>query len=94
MKIYFVLICVPIFCLIGCASPPSQPTGQIVSDGWYPGEKLYPAEKHSVHSQLNLPEKRKGKTPDGFAYTIFNDGSAGIRKHENIALDGWDIDCR
>ncbi|MDD2326045.1 MAG: hypothetical protein PHW63_08635 [Alphaproteobacteria bacterium] len=67
-------------------------TGSPVNDGWFPGERSFPAEtKNSVFKSTPY---RKGNTPEGYTYTIYPDGSAGLRISENDFLTGWSINCR
>lgn len=61
-----------------------SPTVTSLSDGWYPGEHLDGADR-----------TREGKTPSGFEYQIFSDGSGGIKvPSQEVGLSGWSIDCR
>ena len=62
------------------AEDPSRP----VEDGWYPGEKL------AFSSSTTY---RAGRTPRGFAYDYFRDGSGGVRKSGATFSGGWTINC-
>lgn len=66
--------------------------GTPVSDGWYPGERRYPAKAGSIPA-MDMPSYRRGTTPDGFTYTIYPDGSGGIKGPQHGPAEGWSIDC-
>lgn len=40
-----------------------------------------------------MPAYRRGSTPDGFTYTIYPDGSGGIKGPQHGPAEGWSIDC-
>lgn len=74
----------------GSVSP--APQGTPVSNGWHPGERLYPPRAGTIPS-MNMPAYRRGITPDGFTYTIYPDGSGGIKGSHHGPAEGWSIDC-
>lgn len=66
--------------------------GMQVTDGWYPGERLFPSRTERV-AALSMPAYRRGTTPDGLTYTIYPDGSGGVKAAHHGAAQGWSIDC-
>jgi hypothetical protein len=66
--------------------------GTPVADGWYPGERRFPPKAGSIPA-LNMPAYRQGTTPDGFTYTIYPDGSGGVKGPQHGPAGGWSIDC-
>lgn len=85
--------------LTGCTSTDmvagsatTEAQGVPVSNGWYPGERLYPPKAGTIPT-MNMPAYRRGTTPDGFTYTIYPDGSGGIKGLQHGPAEGWSIDC-
>lgn len=57
--------------------PQAQPPAfSVADDGWFPNERLFRG-------------KRDGHTPEGYGYTLFNDGSGNVR----AGLERWSLDC-
>ena len=74
------------------ASTPAMPQGVPLADGWYPNERLFPAETGRLPQQ-NISAYRQGVTADGFTYKIFPDGSADLKGPQDGIVGGWSIDC-
>jgi hypothetical protein len=62
------------------------------SDGWQPGERLFP-EVQRGPGLSNLPAYRAGVTPSGMHYMIFGDGSGSVRETRDVLSDSWSFDC-
>ncbi len=80
------------FVVLGCTHQPPQPRSIVVQDGWRVDEVLFEAEHDSPLAAMNLPAHRTGVTENGFTYTIYPDGSAGLRLGQNAVAE-WSIDC-
>lgn len=65
-------------------------SGVVVSDGWQPGERIVPGTSMGKYS---TGPKREGKSPAGYNYDIFGDGSGGIDVPGPSVASGWSIGC-
>lgn len=63
---------------------------QSVLDGWYKNEVLYDEYVNYGYNKKHY-KYRKGYTPDGDEYRIYNDGSAGLI---NPTGEHWSIGCK
>lgn len=74
--------------IAGCTSPageaPPRPQ-RTLSDGWMPGEHLEGSQSGNV-----WVTRREGRTKQGFAYSIFPDGSGGV----DTPSSNWTVACR
>lgn len=76
----------PRFSTLLQSAPPSQPVGEEVHDGWSTSEHLYP-------SQQGTSGYRQGLTPEGYTYSIYPDGSAGIKIPTSDGDADISVDC-
>ncbi|WP_414461764.1 hypothetical protein [Hyphomicrobium sp. DY-1] len=71
-----------------------ESAGTPAPDGWQANEMIIPA--HNAGPVLGIMESyRKGRTPDGFEYRYFSDGSGSVNlDSDELSMHKWNVRCQ